>query len=362
MEYAEQGPVRFFLWACTGQGVVGYQQQFCCGENWQTYILKSGPGTGKGRLLAAVRDRLVARGETVQEMICPLDPPALDGLLIPQRGRCVLDGTAPHPLEPRYWEITERLIHLGQAVDVQRVRQHAAGIIAATDACAAAQDQLCRQLAQAAALKQEIKRIVRPCVAAAEVWQQADRLAAREIPPAAGGEEQRRFLSAVTPDGVTTLYSTLQALCPRVIVLQDECGEVSALLTGRLLHRAAEARQPVIACRCTLEPEETPEHILLPGIGTAFTVSNRWHRVDFPVYRRIHAARFTDAERLRKRRQRLSFLRRALRETMDQAVAAAQSIRERHRLLEQTVEQAVDPIESERLMQKIAAEIVLESP
>ena len=80
----------------------------------------------------------------------------------------------------------------------------------------------------------------------------------------------------------------------------------------------------------------------MPELGLAFTTSNSFHKVDFPVFRRIHASRFLDAERLRRHRQRLSFLRRATAEILREATALSAQAKMVHDRLEQYNAAAMD--------------------
>ena len=129
-------------------------------------------------------------------------------------------------------------------------------------------------------------------------------------------------------------HGTLQALCPRIYSIEDEHGAASRLLLAELRRRALEAGLDVISCSCPLFPAEKLEHLLIPSIGVGFTTSNPWHKADFPVFRRIHAARFTDTEGLRSRRQLLSFNRRAAKELLSEAVSIAGEAKAAHDAME----------------------------
>ena len=90
-------PIKFFLWANTAQGAVGFQEEVYDGrEGWKTCILKSGPGMGKNQLLQNVFEKIRATGQSAQLMVCPTDPSTLDGILLPERKYGVLDGSSPH--------------------------------------------------------------------------------------------------------------------------------------------------------------------------------------------------------------------------------------------------------------------------
>lgn len=44
------------------------------------------------------------------------------------------------------------------------------------------------------------------------------------------GRETRRFLSALTPEGMVCFTETLQTLCPRLYAIEDDHGAASSLL------------------------------------------------------------------------------------------------------------------------------------
>ena len=59
---------------------------------------------------------------------------------------------------------------------------------------------------------------------------------------------------------------------------------------------------------------------MIPSIGMAFITTNRYTNVELEPYRRIHAKRFTDMTKLKIRKQRISFNRKAAREMLDEAI------------------------------------------
>lgn len=137
-------------------------------------------------------------------------------------------------------------------------------------------------------------------------------------------------------------HQTLQTLCSRIYAIEDEYGAASRLLLAELRGRALAAGLEIITCACPLSPYDKLEHLLIPSLGLGFTTSGGCHKVDFPVYRRIHAARFTDAERLRQKRQILSFNRRAARELLAEAVSIAGDAKHVHDRMEAFNVRAMD--------------------
>lgn len=358
----QQPEACFFLGANTPHGFVGYMpQSYRPEEGWRVYIIKSGPGSGKSTFMRRVWEAVVAADSSTEAefLFCSSDPHSLDGVRFPTLKIAIFDGTAPHVLEPRYWGACEVVVDIGGCADNEWLLQHAAAVREATDTCAE-QHRRCRgYLATAAALLADSRRIAARCTDEDKVRRTARRLCEKECGVARGtGREERRFLSAVTPEGPMVLYSTLQALCPRLYVIEDEYGAAGSLLLEELRLRALERGAHLVTCACPLEPTEKLEHLLLPEQGVGFTLSNPWHKADFPVYRRIHASRFTDEEVLGQKRQRLAFNRRAARELLGEAVVSAAEAKAVHDEMERLTVQAMDFTAVDRLREQITAAIL----
>lgn len=351
--------IGFFLGANTPGGFVGFMPTcYVPEEGWRVYIIKGGPGSGKSTFMRRILERLSDAGEEAEAVYCSSDPASLDGVRFPRLRAAVLDGTAPHVLEPRYWGACETIVPLAACADNALLRQNADAIRLATDACAE-RHACCRGfLATAAALLADSRRTALACTDTDKVVRTAARLAERELADAAPGREERRFLSAVTPEGEKVFYGTLQALCPRIFVIEDEYGAAGGLLLGELRQRARDRGLAAIVCTCPLAPEEKTEHLLFPSIGVGFTLSNPWHKADFPAYRRLHAARFTDEATLRERRQRLSFNRRAARELLGEAVGVAAEAKALHDEMERFSRAAMDFAAVDRLCDDVTAELL----
>ena len=82
------------------------------------FILKGGPGTGKSTLMRGIADRFgdVAR---VTRILCSSDTSSLDGVVLEKDEATVgiVDGTAPHVVEPKFPGAVEEIINLGDGFD-----------------------------------------------------------------------------------------------------------------------------------------------------------------------------------------------------------------------------------------------------
>lgn len=333
-----QTPIRFFMGANTPGGFLSFTDDlYDCHDGWRAFLIKSGPGTGKATLMRRIQERMTEKGLEVWAVVCSGDPDSLDGLIFPQIKACILDATAPHIIEPKYWGAVERMVDLSSCMDAQALHKQAPEIIETTAACSARHVRCRKFIGAAASLLGDSCRIAADYTDNGKIQRSAARIAAREFGIRADepGKETRLFLSAVTPEGMITFHDTLQYLCPRIYSIEDEFGASSRLLLEELRRRALEAGHRVISSPCCLFPYEKLDHLIIPDIGVGFTTSNPWHKADFPVYRRIHAARFTDMDGLRQRKQLLSFNRRAAKELLNEAVYISEEANSLHDRLEQ---------------------------
>ena len=132
------GRIRYFLGANTPTGFVGYTDDlYDCRGGWRAFLIKSGPGTGKNTLMRAVLDAMTAHGEEAQTICCSSDPHSLDAILFDRLKLALIDATAPHIIEPKYWGAVEEIVDLGSCMDNTRMHEHADAVIELTDACSA---------------------------------------------------------------------------------------------------------------------------------------------------------------------------------------------------------------------------------
>ena len=106
---------KYFPGANTGRGFIGHFESIV--PPWEkphyTYILKGGPGVGKNTLMKKVSCLARANGYTVEEFRCASDPESLDAVRIPNKGIVLLDGTAPHTIDPDIPGIEGEILNLG---------------------------------------------------------------------------------------------------------------------------------------------------------------------------------------------------------------------------------------------------------
>ena len=93
--------VQYFLGANAPDGFYSLYPELIDLERARAvYILKGGPGCGKSTLMRRVGERMEQAGLETEYILCSGDPDSLDGLVLPQLGVAIVDGTAPHGTAP----------------------------------------------------------------------------------------------------------------------------------------------------------------------------------------------------------------------------------------------------------------------
>ena len=124
----------FFLGANSAEGFYGLYDQLLDARLYDLIILKGTPGCGKSTFMRRAAAALEERGLETVYIHCSGDPDSLDGVIFPAIGTAIVDGTAPHVLEPRYALAHERYVDLSQCCDSAAAKEVANGLTALTDA------------------------------------------------------------------------------------------------------------------------------------------------------------------------------------------------------------------------------------
>lgn len=357
----EDRNIRFYYGANTPAGFYSlFDELYDARDGWRAYIIKGGPGTGKSSLMRAVAGQLKEKGIGAEKVPCSSDPYSLDAVVFPELKVCLVDGTAPHTMEPKFPGAVEKIVNLGECWNDGLLREHAQEIISLTLKNSMSHRKCVRFLAAAASLRGDVCRLTKNCVLTEKVERYAARFASREFGPPNGGigRESRRFLSAVTPIGVDANPGTAVSLCDRIFVIQDEYGAASSLFLSQLRAYAIGNGLNVISCRCPMGPADRTEHLIVPEKKLGIFTGNCYHPYRIEGAKVIHAGRFMDSQCLNGLRNRVSFSRKAQKELLDEAVAALKQAKATHDELEKYYIAAMDFDKAREKGREIAEEIL----
>ena len=335
--------VRYYLGANSPGGFYSlYDQLLDPGEAEELLILKGGAGCGKSTLMGLVAAQAEARGIPVEYIRCSGDPDSLDAILLPDRHAAIVDGTAPHIVEPRLPGAVERYVNLGECYDhegLKKIRGELEGAMRGYKDCYA---RAYRCLRAAAELTADRAALLQTPELEAKMAKRAKGILSRECRRRGGGEGRvrQRFLSAVTHQGLLTEFGTVERQCRRVYELADTYGLGHLLLT-HLLAGFAAAGWDVTACPSPLFPDRL-EHLILPQLSLAFVTTGGGAVWPHRPYRRLRMDAMADRELLQRNRARLSFSRKVSAALVEEAVSSLAQAKAMHDHLERLYNPYVD--------------------
>lgn len=354
----------FFAGASTPDGFVSYFDNLYKKDYPQrVYILKGGPGTGKSTLMKKLAAILDEKGEKYELFYCSSDPRSLDAVRIVKNGTVIMDGTSPHTMDPIYPGASEVIINLGECFDADKLFADREKIIELSKENKKCHNQAKRYINAAGSLIEDTETIgLLGCdLPKADAF--AKRLAYSSIPVKkhfCEGSETKRFLSAITPDGLTVLSDSVSLSADEVYVIEDRIGAAVGVIISAVKNIAVSRGYDVISLMCPLSNGKR-EHLIIPELSLAFCTSNQFHKIEPKGHRIIHARRFFNTEFLSSYRERITFNKKAAGELIKSASLLLKKANEIHAELEKHYISAMDFKKldrlSEDLLKKITAQL-----
>ncbi len=334
-----------FLGANTPQGFVSFfDELYNPYDNSSAYIIKGGPGTGKSTLMKKVALECKHRGLAVEKVYCSSDPHSLDGIIVPEIGVSIADGTSPHTLEPKFPGACENIINTGAFWNKNKLKERADEIRTLTLENSIHHRRSVKYLSAAGSIADENIRITSSYIDQDKIDNFAFRFSMRELErkkTSQPGKRKKRFISALTPEGQVFLDEGIKALASRIIAIDDEYSGVSSLLTDRIGEIAIKNGYDVIFCYCPLKPRMSCEHIIIPEKNLALITVRSAHKTKIEFDRIIHSKRFL-REGVSNHMSYLRFNRRLIRELTNEAISALKDAKLTHDKLEKIYVDAMD--------------------
>ena len=357
---AEIAYIQYFLGANSPSGFYSLYDQLISPETARgIYILKGGPGCGKSTLMRRVAGLLQENGITAEYILCSGDPDSLDAVVFPALHTALVDGTAPHVVEPKYPGVVESYVNLGECYDKQGLGDLRQGIMDCMKGYKGCYQSAYRCLGAAAEIRADVRSTLLTETLLRRLMKRAEGILSREIKSRKGvrpGRVRQRFLGAITHKGPICLYDTALTQCTRIYEFSDRYGLAHDLLT-HLLAGAVRSGYDVVACPSPMAPDRLT-HLILPELSLAFLSSAPDCPFTGQSYRRVRLDSMADEEILRRNRPRLRFAQKVSAALVEEAVESLAQAKAMHDDLERLYNPYVDFDRVDQAARRIADEIL----
>ncbi len=305
--------IKYFLAANSANGFVS---EFLsnCDNNYKTYIIKGGPGTGKSTFMKKVAEKAGKAKENVVFCPCSSDPESLDAVILKDKKIIILDGTAPHTVDPVYPAVCQEILNFGQFWETEKITNRDE-IIKITDLNKSLHKTASRYITAAGDLLYDNFKTAESCTDTEKLERFAKKLCRKFIPQKDGKpKEAVRFLSGITPSGFVAFDETVTNLCESIIIISDEFYSVSSVILRLIREYSLKNGYEIITLKNSFFPNLI-DHIIIPELSLAIATENRF--INFSTdSRRIHSRRFVDSRLLHNSKNRIKFNNKAAKELL----------------------------------------------
>lgn len=277
-----QGSVlRFFAEGNTARGSVNLFESSLQNLD-KLYILKGGPGNGKSNLIRSISEGLQEKGYDIWLLHCARDHQSLDGLIVPHLKLGIVDGTAPHVVEPRLPGVVEVYMNLGDAWNLHVLSRYRAEIERLTGSIDDLYARAYAGFAEALRVHDEWEAIY----IANMDFAAADQLTQRCIQMLFGDQKMERkaridhrFLGAATADGAVDFVPNLTVGLRKRYFIKGRPGSGKSTMLKKLANAAAERGFDVEIYHCGFDPHSV-DMVIVRELGFAIFDSTKPHEYD----------------------------------------------------------------------------------
>jgi len=294
----------------------------------RTVILKGGPGVGKSTLMKEVGQHFEAAGQPVSYYHCSGDPDSLDAVWAPDSGFLILDGTAPHVIDPIRPGAADGILNLGVCLEEGQLEKEKEALEPLYAHISAAYARAYRYLSAAHALRDDAAAIYDAAFSLKNRRQLEHEMQAL-LPQAEEGGTFHAYAQAITCQGMIQHLDSIRT--GAVFCLDVPWGfDVHALLAPLF----SDARRGRLRTEVYHDPLDASmlSHL---AVGNVLFTSAVF--ADAPVH-----APALDKEILRREAPRLAFDRAVYDLTLNQAIEALSEAKSLHDSLERYYIDAMD--------------------
>lgn len=234
------------------------------------FILKGGPGTGKSTLMRGIGEYFLNLGEGVEYIGCSSDTDSLDGVILRDRKVAVVDGTAPHVIEPDAPGALEEYVNLGIAWDSEKLIPYRKEILELKGQITREYQEIYRLLADAKEIHDRWENIYLEHTDFEKLNQATEKLIEvlfKDCQVRCGEtREVHRFFGALTPEGSVNYIENLTEGLKRRYFIKGRPGTGKSTLMKKIVTAAKELGFDAEVYHCSFDPDSL-DMVILRELG-----------------------------------------------------------------------------------------------
>lgn len=265
--------------AC-GNTAKGFQNLFA--SNLQNlnkiFILKGGPGNGKSSLMKRIGKKF-EEDYVVEYIHCSSDADSLDGVIVRALGFAIVDGTAPHVIEPSVPGCVEQYVNLGAAWNTRKLKPFEDDIIKLQEEIASNYPRAYDAFARGIKVHDEWEAVYMHQMDYDKANELADTVIRDILKDASFQKESKvyhRFFGAATCEGSIDFVENIIEPVKHRYFIKGRPGSGKSTMLKKLMVHAQMKGLDVEVYHCGFDPNSL-DMILLPEIDTVIFDSTAPH-------------------------------------------------------------------------------------
>jgi MoxR-like ATPase len=247
------------------------------------WILKGGPGTGKSSLMKKLGSYMEEKHYDVDYIHCSSDNNSIDGVIFPQFKVGLVDGTAPHIIDPKYPGIVDEIINLSDYRDDTLLQEYREVIIALTDEIKEQFKNAHLQFAEGRKVherKEEIYLSAMDFNIADRVTNQLKEKIFKNLSEKDENQYSKHlFFGAATPEGPVNFIDNLTSCINKRYIIKGRSGCGKSTLMKRIATDAEQRGLSVEYYHCALDPDSL-DMIIIQTLSIAFIDGTAPHVIE----------------------------------------------------------------------------------
>ncbi|RBW68003.1 PRK06851 family protein [Bacillus taeanensis] len=249
------------------------------------YILKGGPGTGKSSLMRKIGTKMINKGYNIEMIHCSSDNDSIDGVIIPSLKVGIVDGTAPHIIEPKAPGAVEQYINLGTAWNSAKLSENTEVIRDLNAQISSSYQNAYNSFSEALAIHDEWEEIYIKNMN----FEEANKLTNELIEQFFGARTLtktstivHRFLGAATPTGPVDYIQNLTSHLSKRYFIKGRPGSGKSTMLKKIAKAAQNKGFNAEVYHCGFDPNSL-DMVILPELSVAIFDSTAPHEY-FPEH------------------------------------------------------------------------------
>lgn len=296
------------------------------------FCLKGGPGVGKSSMMKKISKEFIEKGYDVELHYCPSDPSSLDGIVIKKLGVVLLDGTAPHIVDPKDPGAIDEIINLGEYWNLTGLENNRSEIVECGKSISESFQRAYKFLKAAEPIYHDMEIKYTNCMDFGKANLLTEQFISKIFDGIESSEiykgERHLFGTAITPIGHIDYTDSILSEVDKVYYLKGNIGTGKTTFLKKVYQKAVEKGMKVEVYHYPLIKEKI-ETIIIKDLNIGVTVSSI-----FEDKEAIDLDQLLNKDKLAQYEEEILFDKKIFEELINYAISNLEKAKSKHDVIE----------------------------